>query len=304
MPAPGALGQAPPAGPANERARDPLTTLITTETLSLPTLLLSLLVAFGLGAVHALSPGHGKAMVAAYLVGERGSTRHAVALGLTVTITHTAGVFALGLVTLVLSRLILPERLYPWLGATSGLLVCSIGQGLLWRRLRGLFALELAPRPALALTGWHEHDGDWHDHVHAHEAEHRPGRPGHHHHHGPGGHVHALPGAADGRTTWRDLLTLGVSGGLVPCPSALVVLLGAVALNRVALGLLLIVAVSDGLAAVLTGICLLLVHAGRMMARLPVEGRLRRGLPVVSALLVTLAGLAMIAQALRDAGGV
>src|SRR3954451_7281237 len=102
-------------------------------------LLLLLLAAFGWGAVHALSPGHGKAMVAAYLVGTRGSARHAVALGATVTITHTIGVFALGAITLAASQYILPEDLYPWLTLVSGLLVLTVGIGVLrsrWKKTR------------------------------------------------------------------------------------------------------------------------------------------------------------------------
>jgi nickel/cobalt transporter (NicO) family protein len=145
-------------------------------------LLLLLAAAFGWGALHALSPGHGKAMVAAYLVGTRGSTRDAVLLGATVTVTHTAGVIALGVVALGLSAWVLPEQLYPWLNLVSGLLVVGVGLAVLRRRTRG-----------------HAH----HDHGHGH----------HHHHHVPR----------------RSLLALGASAGLIPCPTALVVLLGAVA---------------------------------------------------------------------------
>ena len=99
-------------------------------------LVLLLLGALGWGALHALSPGHGKAMVAAYLVGTRGSARDAVVLGATVTVTHTIGVFALGLVTLSLSQYVLPERLYPWLTLVSGLMVVLVGAGVLRSRLR------------------------------------------------------------------------------------------------------------------------------------------------------------------------
>ena len=94
-----------------------------------------LLAAFGWGALHALSPGHGKAMVAAYLVGTRGTPRDAVALGGIVTVTHTIGVFALGLVTLALSAYVLPEQLYPWLNLASGLLVVVVGVAVLRSRV-------------------------------------------------------------------------------------------------------------------------------------------------------------------------
>ena len=99
-------------------------------------LALLLITAFGWGAVHALSPGHGKTMVAAYLVGTRGTARHAVLLGATVTVTHTIGVFALGFVALALSQYVLPEQLYPWLNLLSGALVVIVGVSVLRGRLR------------------------------------------------------------------------------------------------------------------------------------------------------------------------
>jgi nickel/cobalt exporter len=222
-------------------------------------LVLLLLAAFGWGAVHALSPGHGKAMVAAYLVGTRGSTRDAVVLGATVTVTHTAGVIALGAVALGLSAWILPEQLYPWLTLLSGLLVVSVGAAVLRGRLRGL--------------------GHSHAHPHAHD---------HDHHHASGG---------DPRARRRRLLALGASAGLIPCPSALVVLLGAVAQHRIGLGLVLIVAFSAGLAATLTGLGIAVVHAGRVLARLPVPGRLAAAVPAVSAALIVVVGLALTVQA-------
>ena len=159
-------------------------------------LVLLLLAAFAWGAVHALSPGHGKAMVAAYLVGTRGTPRHALALGGIVTLTHTIGVFALGGVTLALSAYVLPEDLYPWLNLVSGLLVVGIGARVLRSHLRR------ARR-----------------------------RVAHHHHHGHDrhGHLPARPG-------WRGVMAMGASAGLIPCPSALVVLLGAVSQGQVALG--------------------------------------------------------------------
>ncbi len=221
-------------------------------------LVLLLLAAFGWGALHALSPGHGKAMVAAYLVGTRGSSRDAILLGATVTVTHTAGVVALGVVALALSAWILPEQLYPWLNLVSGLLVVGVGVAVLRGRMR--------PR------GDHRHEHG-HDHDHGHDH--------HHHHHDR-----------------RSLLALGASAGLIPCPSALVVLLGAVAQHRIGLGLVLIVAFSAGLAATLTGLGLAVVHAGRVLARLPVPGRLVTAIPAASAALIVVVGMALTAQAL------
>ena len=211
------------------------------------------------GAAHALSPGHGKTIVTAYLVGQRGTPAHAALLGLIVTATHTAGVFALGLVTLALSELVVPERLYPWLNLVSGLLVVSIGASVFWARWR-------------------------HRRAHAH---------GHHHHHG---HV-PVPGTETG-PSWRSLVAVGVSGGLLPCPSALVVLLAAISLHRVAYGLVLIVAFSAGLALSITGIGLIAVLAKRAFARVRLDGALIRLLPAASALVIVAAGLAMTAHAI------
>jgi ABC-type nickel/cobalt efflux system permease component RcnA len=217
------------------------------------TLVFLLLAAFGWGALHALSPGHGKAMVAAYLVGTRGRSRHAVALGITVTVTHTIGVFALGLVTLALSAYVVPEDLYPWLNLASGLLVLGVGGAVLRTRMRH--------------------------------------RRSHHHGHGHG-HDHA-PQAITG----RSLLAMGASAGLIPCPSALVVLLAAVAQHQVALGLTLIVAFSLGLAATLTALGLAVVRASALTARLSPSGRLPAVLPAASALVIVAAGALLTAQA-------
>ncbi len=228
------------------------TGLISKTRLSVGFVLLALLLAFFWGAVHALSPGHGKSIVAAYLVGTRGTPRHALVLGLTVTVTHTVGVFALGLVTLALSEFIFPEQLYPWLNLASALLVVGVGCAVLRARLA-------------------------HRRRHAH---------GHHHHH----HEHEL--------SMRGLLGVGISGGLIPCPTALVVLLAAISLHRVGYGLVLIVAFSLGLAAAMTGIGLLAVTAKRLSARLRLDGRVVRALPALSAVVVLALGLVMTVRAL------
>ncbi len=215
-------------------------------------LVVLLLSAFTWGALHALSPGHGKAMVAAYLVGTRGTPRHAVALGATVTVTHTIGVFALGAVTLLLSQYVLPEQLYPWLNLVSGALVLVVGGAVLRSRLRK-----------------HRHD---HHH--------------HHHHHGP-----------PETFSWRGLLAMGAAAGIIPCPSALVVLLGAVAQGEIALGMLLIVAFSLGLAATLTALGLAVVYAGKALTRAPIPARVTLALPTVSALLIVAVGIVLTVQA-------
>jgi ABC-type nickel/cobalt efflux system permease component RcnA len=221
-------------------------------------LLLLLAAAFGWGALHALSPGHGKAMVAAYLIGTRGTSRDAVLLGATVTVTHTIGVFALGLVTLGLSQYVLPEDLYPWLTLVSGLMVVGIGAGVLRARVRHARADEHA-----------------HTHGHAHPHNHA--------------HPHEL-----GR---RGLLGMGAAAGLIPCPSALVVLLAAIAQHQVALGMLLIVAFSLGLAGTLTTLGLAVVHARRFVPPRVAASRLAAVMPAASALLVIAVGFALTARA-------
>jgi ABC-type nickel/cobalt efflux system permease component RcnA len=230
--------------------------------------ILLLLAAFGWGALHALSPGHGKAMVAAYLIGTRGTARHAVGLGATVTVTHTIGVFALGLVTLLLSQYILPEDLFPWLTLVSGLLVVLVGVGVLRARIKSARARRA-----------HEHA-----HRHAHDDHHD------HHHHG---HHHHPPD----RVTWKGLVAMGAAAGLIPCPSALVVLLGAIAQHQVALGLLLIVAFSAGLAVTLTALGLAVVFSRRALARVSVPAGVSAALPALSALVIVGVGFLLTAQA-------
>ena len=236
--------------------------LIGRRHLSALVIVASLAAALFWGAAHALSPGHGKTIVTAYLVGSRGTPLHAALLGLIVTATHTVGVFALGLVTLSLSQFVVPDRLYPWLNLASGLLVVGVGAVVLWSRIR-------------------------------HRLTHARGRD---HHHGDDGHRHV----AD--LGWRSLVGVGVSGGLLPCPSALVVLLAAISLHRVAFGLLLIVAFSAGLALSITGVGLVAVLAKRAFARVGFEGRVIGVLPAVSALVILVAGLAMTARAVPKLG--
>lgn len=272
------------------KQRDRLAELIAVPELNFQAMLWGLLVAALLGALHAMSPGHGKTVVGAYLIGSRGTARHAAFLGLTVTITHTAGVFALGLVTLAGSQYFLPEKMFPALSLISGALVVSIGLGQIVRRLRA--ALGFAPQKPGHPPHTHHHHGLAHAHTHSH------GDPTHDH--GPHGHSHAPPE----RVTWRSLLALGISGGLLPCPSALVVLLAAVSLHRVGYGLLLVLAFSAGLAGALTAVGLLFIYARRLLHRPLSEstGWLTRALPVVSALVITGIGVAICYEALAQTG--
>jgi ABC-type nickel/cobalt efflux system permease component RcnA len=243
------------------------TRLIARGHLTVGVILLSLLIAAFWGAVHALTPGHGKSLVAGYLVGTKGRPRHAFLLGATVTITHTAGVFALGFVTLALSQFVVPDHLYPWLTLVSGLLVVGVGLSVFRARLRR--------------GAWHDHDH--HDHAHAHDHSHP-------HHHD---HVH------DEALTSRGILGVGFAAGILPCPSALVVLLSAIALHRVGFGIVLILAFSLGLAATVTGIGLVAVLARRAFGRISLQGRLVRLLPAASAFLIFCVGVAITAKAIH-----
>lgn len=272
----GATSQTPGREGVFERVTSAYTELVAVRELSLGFGLFALLVSLFLGAMHALAPGHGKTVMAAYVVGQRGTTKQALMIGLTVAVTHTLGVLGLG-VAISASESLAPDALYPWLGALSGLLLVGIGVGLLRRGLRGRVRA--------------------HDDAHAHEHDHGPST----HTHGGSTHTHALPDA-DEPITWRSLVTLGVAGGLVPSPSALVVLLGAVALGRAWFGVGLVIAYGLGLAVTLVLGGLLLVRlrdrAGGWLER---SDRFRgvalgRWLPTVTASLVVLGGLAVIAR--------
>lgn len=275
---------------AEVKQRDRLSELIAVPELDFQAMLWGLLVAALLGALHAMSPGHGKTVVGAYLVGSRGTARHAAFLGLTVTITHTAGVFALGLVTLAGSQYFLPEKMFPVLSLISGALVVSIGLGQIVRRLRA--TLGFAPRKPEHPPHTHHHHGLAHAHTHSHGDS--------THDHGPHGHSHAPPE----RVTWRSLLALGISGRLLPCPSALVVLLAAISLHRVGYGLLLVLAFSAGLAGALTAVGLLFIYTRRLLHRPLREstGWLTNALPVMSALVITGIGAAICYEALAQTG--
>ena len=172
------------------------------------------------------------------------------------TITHTIGVFALGFVTLLLSRFIVPETLYPWLTLTSGLLVVVVGGSVLFSRARRRGTTPPRPQPRA-----------------------RPPPPDHHH-------------------DRRGLLGVGVAAGLLPCPSALVVLLSAIALHRIGFGLALIVAFSLGLAATITSIGLVAVLAKRAFSRISLDGPVIRLLPAASAVVILLVGVTITLKAL------
>jgi len=299
-----------------------ITSLVTAQELTLPVIMLAMVVALGLGAVHALSPGHGKTIMAAYLVGTRGTAIHSMFLGLTVTVSHTLGVLGLGLLTLYASHLITPERLYPWLGLVSGGTVIVIGLWLLFGRMRGGQPADPSnhyPTPGY-LSGNHEAGhteakGDSprlagirkmlkrfeaskviHGHTHEHD----------HHHPHQHSQDHQTKAGGNLNLTWRSLAALGVVGGLVPSVSALVILLAAISLHRVGFGLLLILAFSGGMAVVLTGVGLLLVYTRRLLENMPLKNPLLadlgRLLPLAAALVVLVSGMAITVRALFQIG--
>jgi ABC-type nickel/cobalt efflux system permease component RcnA len=264
---------------ANQQStpRSAFTELITTRSMSLWFFITAAFIASGLGALHALEPGHGKTIVAAYLVGSRGTARHAVLLGLIVTASHTAGVFALGAITLYASRYIVPEQLYPWLGVFSGLTIAGLGGYMFLRRWSGLDVD-------------HSHTaGQLHSHWFSSISKSTDVTP--------------AP-AENGRSvSLYQLFALGITGGIIPCPAALVVLLSAFALHRVGLGFFLITAFSLGLAGVLIGFGMLMVYGRRFMARLQVNGPLTtRWLPVASAAFMTILGAAIALRAFATTG--
>jgi ABC-type nickel/cobalt efflux system permease component RcnA len=282
-PAPAAV----PAGVTELGAE--VTSLFQASDLTPPVVLLGLLVAAGLGALHALSPGHGKTVMAAYLVGSRGKFRHAIGLGLTVTVSHTLGVLVLGALTVSAAWIIPPERLYPILSIVSGAIVVVIGGYLLWSRFRGL-------RQQRTLS--HDHDLEGGDVAAAREHEHaRP--PGWHEHDGVG-HTH-LPVEGMGG---RGLFALGLSGGMIPSVSALLVLIGSISIGRPIYGVVLTIAFGVGMAAVLVGLGLTLVYARKLVSRLPQISLLQldRRLPIVTAAIVLAAGLLITGQGLVALG--
>jgi high-affinity nickel-transport protein len=255
--------------------RSSFTELIQAQRLSPWFLFTAAIIAIGLGGLHALEPGHGKTIVAAYLVGSRGTARHAFLLGIIVTASHTVGVFALGAITLYASRYIVPEQLYPWLGALSGITIAGLGCYMLLRRLTGT-AADHSHAPGAA----HAHWMFWKRPPET-EAENKPN-----------------PAQTISLT---QLLTLGITGGIIPCPAALIVLLSAFALHRIGLGFFLIVAFSVGLAAVLIGFGMLMVYARRFMTHLQIDGPLtKRWLPVASSAFITVLGLILAIQAVSS----
>ena len=225
-------------------------------------LLVAVVVALGAGALHALQPGHGKTILAAYLVGSEGRFRHALTLGVAVSLMHTTSVVVLGLVTLWASSAFSPDEVYPWLSLFSGVVVISVGVWLLRRRLTtGRLA--------------HPPDDGSHDHPHS--------------------HVHALPAGVSPFSV-RGMGAVAISGGLLPSPAALIVLLGAISLHRIAFGVTLVAAFSIGLAAALTAVGMLVIRARDLTTR-RMSSKAARMLSLLSAGAIVALGLVLTARA-------
>lgn len=292
-----ATGRAVPGGAMGGRSDTTaprLAKMLHAPDLSAGLVAVALGMAIVLGGVHALSPGHGKSLVAAYLVGTRGRGRDAVILAGVVTLIHIMSVVVLGAVTLAASRYFVPEQVLPYIEVGSGALIVALGAFMVWSRRPGRHTH--AHRHSDGSVRNHLSESHEHDHVH-HIRTHLH----------PRGGVLAHEDRDDprGKLRVRELVILGLSGGIVPCPSALVILLMAIALHRVAFGLALIVAFSIGLASVLMVMGLAAVRAGAsFFARSrQAPSPLMDWLPALSGTAIVLIGIAIILRGLR-AGGV
>jgi nickel/cobalt transporter (NicO) family protein len=287
---PAPFSQRQSEGPGSVVRGDFLSRMLQRRELSGRLILVGMLVAFGLGAMHAMSPGHGKTIVAAYLVGSRGTLKHAGLLGLMVTFTHTVTVFLLGLGMLFFQRFVVAERIVPLLGAVSGLSIVSIGLMLLYKRANAL--MEGGNH---SHAHFHEHGG--HSPVPTRIAELNAAQAGHQHPdplvhtHGGSTHSHII----EGEITPGSLIALGISGGMVPCPSALILMLSAIALGHPGAGLILLIAFSTGLALVLMACGMLAIYAKHLLPKDEgmVHQPLLRLIPVFSAVVVICLGLVM-----------
>ena len=287
-----------------------------TQPLTLQFAIAALVISFVLGGLHALTPGHGKAIVAAYLVGSKGRVIDAVFLGLVVTFTHTFSVIALGVVMLVAGSFA-PDDVVPWLSLFSGVLIVGIGAWLLTKNMKQYYSGGAHSHGHAHGHSHHPHDHDHehshdddddhnhdhdhdHDHPHADDHAHDHSHDDHGHTHSHGGHTHSH--VPTERTGFWGLLSLGISGGIVPCVDALIGLLFAISLNKLAWGLIILCAFSLGLAAVLVVIGILMVLAKPLIERFTGEGVWLQRLPIMSAAVVILLGAVLAFKALKDVG--
>ena len=280
------------AGEGHEHTGDQIKKLIT-QPLTFSFAIIALVVSFVFGGLHALTPGHGKAVVAAYLVGTRGRIIDAIFLGLIVTFTHTFSVITLGVVLLFAKDRFAQEDVVMWLSLISGLLIVGIGGWLLTKNMKQYYSGRLH-----STTDDHPHT---HDHTHSHShGGHNHSHGGHSHSHSHGGRTHShVPSK---RTGFWALLSLGISGGIVPCVDALIGLLFAISLNKLTWGVIILCAFSLGLAAVLVTIGILMVLAKPVIERFTGRGVWLQRLPIISATVVIVLGAVLVFKALNDVG--
>ena len=251
-----------------------------TQPLTFSLVIIALIVSFVLGGLHALTPGHGKAVVAAYLVGTRGRIIDAIFLGLVVTFTHTFSVITLGIVILITKSKFAEQDLVLWLSLVSGLLIVGIGGWLLAKNMKQYY------------SGKTNSPEDGHSHSHSHDHNHS-------HSHG---HGHSHSHVPSERTGFWGLLTLGISGGIVPCVDALLGLLFAFSIDKLTWGIIILCAFSLGLAAVLVAIGILMVMAKPFIERFTGQGIWLKRLPIISATVVIVLGAVLVFKALNDVG--
>lgn len=241
-----------------------------------------------LGMGHAFSPGHGKTVMAAYLIGERGTTRHAVVLGVIVTVVHVWSVFLIGLIVLYASEKVSDEQINFWTGLASGIIIVSIGTFLFFRRYRSYILARHGGGHGHPHEHEHHHGHHHHDHEHGHQHHDHD----HDHEHG---HSHVVEGTDGLPPTYWNILWLGISGGIVPCPAALLVLMGAINIGRLGLGMLMITTFSFGLASALVVIGIIVVKtSGKIRERIGERSPFLLLLPVMSSVLITALGCMMV----------
>jgi nickel/cobalt exporter len=217
---------------------------------------------FWLGALHAATPGHGKTIAAAYIVGARGRPVDAFVLGVFVTLSHTLGIVGVAVLASLGAASLVPARTEAYLAIATGLLVVWIGSWMVVNQGKVLFPRLNAHRHEA--SGDHVHEHDVHDHgelTHVHPADHE-----HYHRHGWGrAHSHRLDVLTDTRPSWAILLGLGLAGGLLPDPGALALLLAAIASGKPVTGLLIVLVFSLGFALVLVAVGVLAARVGQLV---------------------------------------
>ena len=254
--------------------------------------------AFVLGAFHALEPGHGKTVVAAYLVGSKGRTYEAVLLGIIVTITHTFSIIVLAVIAKFAAASYTDRQLHTYLGFIAAVLILGVGMSMLYSRWRAIHRLHHHS---------HGHNHDHHDHDHEqvhppvmeHEWEHKHIHEAHAHSHGGHTHTHYAPKPGEKLSLWK-LAVLGISGGLVPCPAAFALLLAAVSAGALAKGVGLVLVFSLGLAAALVAIGIGVLKAASFSGRFMDTERIAPYIAMASAVLVTLIGVVTLFNSIKD----